>query len=329
MKIVIGGSPCTYWSIAQSKNREVNPFGTGWDLFENYLISLDKFNADYFLYENNKSISDDIKREITNTLGVSPICINSSLVSAQNRERLYWTNIPNIQLPKDRHIYLENIIETNYNDTNIFKFLSNNEMKYMVRETKSGRNHFDFGYYHNSKENKSKCVTANTYRGVPYNVLVCPYLRIYNNLPHYNVLNNNIYIDGEKYRINLEDGDYIFRKLTVTECMKLQTVPLWYKFPVSDTQAYKMLGNGWTCDIISEIMSQIKNIKSVELEVLSMYDGMSCGYIALKNLSCIIKKYFATEIDKYAIKTSKYNFADIINLGNAYNIRDGVHFDIF
>lgn len=58
MKLLIGGSPCTHWSIAQPKNRETEPSGIGWELFENYLISLDKYNPDYFLYENNKSMSD-------------------------------------------------------------------------------------------------------------------------------------------------------------------------------------------------------------------------------------------------------------------------------
>lgn len=65
MKLLIGGSPCTHWSIAQTKNRETEPSGIGWQLFENYLIALDKFKPDYFLYENNKSMSKAIRDEIT------------------------------------------------------------------------------------------------------------------------------------------------------------------------------------------------------------------------------------------------------------------------
>lgn len=65
IKILIGGSPCTHWSIAQTKNREIEPSGIGWELFENYLIALDKFKPDYFLYENNKSMSKAIRDEIT------------------------------------------------------------------------------------------------------------------------------------------------------------------------------------------------------------------------------------------------------------------------
>ena len=60
-------------------------------------------------------------------------------------------------------------------------------------------------------------------------------------------------------REELKDGYYIIRKLTVRECMRLQTVPEWYEFPVSDSQAYKMLGNGWTCEVIAHIMKYFKD----------------------------------------------------------------------
>lgn len=65
IKLQIGGSPCTYWSIAQTNNRETEPSGMGWELFENYLIALEKFKPDFFLYENNKSMSKAIRDEIT------------------------------------------------------------------------------------------------------------------------------------------------------------------------------------------------------------------------------------------------------------------------
>ena len=94
MKLLLGGSPCTHWSIARTKNRETEPEGLGWELFKNYLIALEKFKPDFFLYENNKSMAPAIRAQITRELGVEPILINSALVSAQNRQRLYWTNIP-------------------------------------------------------------------------------------------------------------------------------------------------------------------------------------------------------------------------------------------
>lgn len=111
MKLLIGGSPCTHWSIAQTKNRETEPEGLGWELFKNYLIALEKFKPDFFLYENNKSMSAAIREQITKELGVEPILINSALVSAQNRQRLYWTNIPGVEQPEDMGILLRDILE--------------------------------------------------------------------------------------------------------------------------------------------------------------------------------------------------------------------------
>ena len=70
MKILIGGSPCTHWSIAQTKNRETEASGIGWELFLNYRIARDKYHPDYFLYENNKSMSPAIRAQITAELGV-------------------------------------------------------------------------------------------------------------------------------------------------------------------------------------------------------------------------------------------------------------------
>lgn len=109
--LLIGGSPCTYWSIAQTKNRETTCNGSGWNLFSQYVRALKEAKPKYFLYENNFSMSKEIKAEITKTLGVEPIYINSSLVSAQNRKRLYWTNIPNVTVPEDRNIMLNDVVD--------------------------------------------------------------------------------------------------------------------------------------------------------------------------------------------------------------------------
>ena len=96
IKILLGGSPCTHWSVAQKNNRETQPnSGLGWELFLNYKIALEKYKPDYFLYENNKSASQAIKDEICNQLGSPLQYINSALVSAQNRERFYVHNWEN------------------------------------------------------------------------------------------------------------------------------------------------------------------------------------------------------------------------------------------
>ena len=423
MKILIGGSPCTHWSIAQTKNRETEASGIGWELFLNYRIARDKYQPDFFLYENNKSMSPAIRAQITAELGVEPVLINSALVSAQNRQRLYWVGRRNpdgtysqvaVEQPVDRGILLRDILESGVcwkekgyallsttggttaddmvarhqrngaAEPVAIKPLTEKEMDYMVRETKDGRNHFDFDYFHDATQEKSACVTANTHKGVPYNVLVEPVrigtiendaknqtfdsqqYRVYSpdaksvslqarpngggadgaatglyavpvipdgkgqfvikaaggkEIPVYEVRGGRITIKGKTYPIKLADGFYIIRKLTVTECKRLQTVPDTYAFPVSDTQAYKMLGNGWTVDVIAHIMSHFTGLTEEAVEVLSMYDGMSCGHIALDKLGAEITAYYATEIDKYAVQTTQHNFPDTVQLGDAFQVR--------
>lgn len=109
IKLLIGGSPCTFWSVAQKKDREVEAEGLGWELFKNFLIARDKFKPDFFLYENNKSAAQAIKDQISRELGVDLMYINSSLVSAQHRQRFYafnWT----VEQPKNRGIHLDEIL---------------------------------------------------------------------------------------------------------------------------------------------------------------------------------------------------------------------------
>lgn len=141
-------------------------------------------------------------------------------------------------------------------------------------------------------------------------------------IPVYEVRGGRITIKGKEYPIKLRDGLYIIRKLTVTECKRLQTVPDTYAFPVSDTQAYKMLGNGWTVDVIAHIMSHFTGLTEEPVEVLSMYDGMSCGHIALDKLGVNVTAYYATEIDKYAVQTTQHNFPETVQLGDAFQVRD-------
>lgn len=108
--IIVGGSPCQDLSIANKKRKGLN--GDRSSLFYRFVDCLKKFKPKYFLLENNSSMPIKDKQEISNVLGVEPIEINSSLVSAQTRKRLYWTNIPNITQPKDKNILLKDIIDT-------------------------------------------------------------------------------------------------------------------------------------------------------------------------------------------------------------------------
>ena len=279
MKLLIGGSPCTHWSIARTKNRETEASGIGWELFLNYRIARDKYKPDFFLYENNKSMSPAIREQITAELGVEPVLINSALVSAQNRQRLYWVGKRN---PDGKSVTLCGQGGGVGAKTGL----------YAVPVIPDGKGQF--------------VIKAAGGKEIPV----------------YEVRGGRITIKGKEYPIKLADGFYIIRKLTVTECKRLQTVPDTYAFPVSDTQAYKMLGNGWTVDVIAHIMSHFTGLTEEPVEVLSMYDGMSCGHIALDKLGVNVTAYYATEIDKYAVQTTQHNFPEIVQLGDAFQVRD-------
>lgn len=377
-----------HWSIAKTKNRETEPSGLGWELFKNYLIGLEKYNPDYFLYENNKSMAPAIREQITKELGVEPILINSALVSAQNRQRLYWTNIPGVTQPEDRGILLRDILdcETAHN-TRLYNLDSLYRADAVSEDGKSpvriGTIESGTATRHDSKPFRvyspyGKSVTLQGEAGgqgaktglyaVPLtqteekalSKLVEKYgylpemFNAYNlseiidksptlstgsmrtsscavsiieaadgkTCPIYEVLDGLITIKDEQYPIKLPDGYYIIRQLTVTECKRLQAVPDNYIFPVSNTQAYKMLGNSWTVEVIKHILSFIPKLSESEVEVLSMYDGMSAGMIALKGLGVPVRSYHASEIDKYCIKTVAHNFPEIIQIGDAFQVRD-------
>ena len=430
MKLLIGGSPCTHWSIAQTKNRETEASGIGWELFLNYRIARDKYQPDYFLYENNKSMSPAIRAQITAELGVEPVLINSALVSAQNRQRLYWVGKRNpdgtysqvpVEQPEDRRILLRDILEScvcwrekaytlkaNYFKSSVTNAMDGghfpapmaaepiivngmesgkartvdahtgkleNNLVPRINNPNPAKQQYDciaeparIGTIENDAKNQAfdsqqyrvyspgaksvtlcgnggglgaktglyavpvpepvnETVDRKTCVAMPVGTAAGPKSALVvtapgKPMPVYEVRNGRIVIKGKEYPIKLADGFYIIRKLTVTECKRLQTVPEGYIFPVSDTQAYKMLGNGWTVDVIAHIMAHFTGLRSEPVEVLSMYDGMSCGHIALDKLGAEIAAYYATEIDKYAIQTTQYNFPATVQLGDAFQVRE-------
>lgn len=284
---LIGGSPCTFWSIAQNpQKRETKPEGFGWDLFSQYLRAIKEAKPKYFLYENNKSMSKDIKNCITENFGFEPILIDSALVSAQHRERLYWVGIrqsdgsykkADICQPKDLGLLVKDVIEgittnklvTNKAPTLLANYFTGTKGVVTTHHKRMGVLK-KIGILPNKKGElqdaqatriysiNGKSVTLSSGAGglgaktglyaIPDNV--------------YKVENKEIYYkDGKKYPLDVEDGYYSIRMLTVEECKKLQTVPESYDFScVSNSQAYKMLGNGWTVDVICHLISEtLKN----------------------------------------------------------------------
>lgn len=139
----------------------------------------------------------------------------------------------------------------------------------------------------------------------------------------YEVKNGQIKIKDKYIDLNLPDGFYSIRKLSVAESCRLQTLPSNYCRAVSKNQARKALGNGWTAEIIIHILNEVlKGIpKDEEIVVLSMYDGIGTGRYCLNKMGFTNIKYYAYEIDKYAIKIAYSNFPDIIQCGNAFDLR--------
>jgi DNA (cytosine-5)-methyltransferase 3A len=130
-------------------------------------------------------------------------------------------------------------------------------------------------------------------------------------------------IKGKRYPIKLLDGAYIIRKLTVTECCRLQTLPDDYCRAVSATQAYRGLGNGWTAEVIIHLISYaLRNVpKKEEILVLSLYDGIGTGRYCFEKLGYTNITYYAYEIDKYAMQIAMSNYPDIIQRGDAFEVR--------
>ena len=553
IKILIGGSPCTYWSIAQTNGRETKAEGMGWELFKNYLIAKEKFKPDFFLYENNKSAAQAIKDQIAEEFGVGTdpavrfTYINSALVSAQNRQRFYVTNFGDIEQPEDRGILLRDILETGngfgesdgksfcmtasyYKGKEPEKVLTRHERTHVIEpvgdtndkaycltanyagahpehtlskgvrsmvaepiripeygdEDKArpvnahysnncgGFEHRMFspnpakqqvdmiavpvetdemippcdprgrdksrtlsagysmcsqrdlrmdietdgfmgkqgcveavdtdsmqpryigevpehnGVYRNGKQPSqqyrvydtdakgvsvttsaitnvaepirvgslprpngelSKSQAMQVYSqdgksttqmagggglggktgpyaipvefedGVPTKAVSCADGKTYT---VYKVVDGKITIKDKEYPIKLKDGYYIIRKLTVRECARLQTMPDDYCKAVSDSQAYKALGNGWTAEVIIHLLNHaLKDVpRDEEIVVLSMYDGIATGRYCLDKMGFTNVKYHAYEIDKYPIQVALDNYPDIVEHGDAFAVRE-------
>ena len=142
--------------------------------------------------------------------------------------------------------------------------------------------------------------------------------------PLYQVENEHITINGKQYPIRLKDGYYVIRKLTPVECERLQTMPDGYTAAVSNTQRYRGLGNGWTAEVIIHILNgALKDVpRDEKLLVLSLYDGIGTGRYCLDKMGFTNVEYHAYEIDKYAIQVAMSNYPDIIQHGDAFQVRD-------
>ncbi|MCG8670246.1 MAG: DNA cytosine methyltransferase [Pseudomonadales bacterium] len=216
--LLLAGSPCQGFSYAGKQLAFNDPRS---QLFFEFVRAKKDIKPKSFLLENVK-MQQKFTDTITNYVGVPPILINSALVSAQNRVRNYWCNWK-VEQPEDKGIYLKNILQSD-NEAD-FSFLSKKALEYMNKEVRGGRNHWDFMHHSDSAKEKSSTVVSNFFKGAPYNVLI-------------------------------HQGK--IRRFTPVECERLQGLPDNYTGGVSNTQRYKMLGNGWNVPTIKHIFSQNK-----------------------------------------------------------------------
>ena len=261
--LLIGGSPCQGFSFA---GKQLNFDDPRSKLFWEYVRLLNALKPKYFLLENVKMKKESMD-VITRALRVDPIFINSRLFSAQNRPRMYWTNIPFDVPTEDKGIVLRDILEPEVEE----KYYAGKKL----RESYMGGNQLNPKY-------KSQCNTIYPTNGKFATLCAGTHGYSFGYVPapspdglilvgdagisdKYSYVNRVYHPDGKGPSLVSSDGGHLqpkisdntttYRKLTPLECERLQTVPHGYTDKgISDTQRYKMLGNGWTVDVVSHIM---------------------------------------------------------------------------
>ena len=317
--LILAGSPCQGFSLAGKMLGHDDPRSRLYWVFLDILHHVQKLNPNAkYLLENVRMRPADEAR-INESLGIRPVVINSSLVSAQNRVRLYWSNIQtksegiwgelltDIPQPADRGIYIGDILDDEVDEKYYMRNLSiNEEAIESIGTTQDGKASsvvkLDKKLKPKAQQDKASCLTAGGHSGGNHSDMdiLCirdPWLRKNFRSPRdkahallsctYKGARANgmsvvpgtwrTHKDGQGFRPTAggkapcipararNDGSgqpvakigYMLRRLTPTECARLQTIPDWYKFGCSDTQAYKMLGNGWTVEVIKHILSHI------------------------------------------------------------------------
>lgn len=288
--LLIGGSPCQDLSIAKKDRKGLDGERSG--LFYEYVRILNEVKPKYFILENVASMSKESKDKISEILGVQPVMINASLVSAQNRKRLFWVGKfsehggyeqVEIPQPKDKRILLKDILEEDVDEnftiknvnligtqSNIKKelnFLGGIRNKDWAKDGKNYSRNFGQGDRVYSPEGKSATLSAlGGGRGAKTGLYAVR--SNYNNTLNYekaNTLGSNSQCQTAKTGQGLVDFEkQIIRKLTPIECLRLQSMPdnyfdnATYKGkPISNSQRYKMCGNAFNKEVIKHILKNI------------------------------------------------------------------------
>ena len=263
--LLIGGSPCQGFSFA---GKQLNFNDPRSKLFFEFVRILKEVKPKNFLLENVK-MKKEYQDVISKHLGVEPIEINSALVSAQDRKRLYWTNIPNVNKPDDKGILLSNILETEVDD----KYYINTDKAIEICDIEANKRKIGYigtnslGNRIYSIHNKSVTLTAlgggwGAKTGLYWIPCITPErINKRQNGQRFKPSNSKFYTltATDKHGV-LMNGQ--IRKLTPLECERLQTLPDNYTEGISDTQRYKTLGNGWTVDVIAHIFRGLKDLNN-------------------------------------------------------------------
>jgi len=242
--LLIGGSPCTSLSIAKRQKESGLEKGES-TLFWEFVRIWRESKPKYWILENVASMKASDRDTISEVLGVEPIFINSSRLSAQSRKRYYWTNIPNVELPEDKGLILKDVLESG--DTDRLK-------SYCVTATYNRACAQDYFLHGQRQMVFDKPVRVATIGKGGQGE------RVY-------------HIDGKSVTLSAHGGgrgaktglyeiNEHIRKLTPLECERLQTLPDgWTDIGLSDAQRYKIIGNGFTVSVISHILSYIPELK--------------------------------------------------------------------
>ena len=323
--MLIAGSPCQGFSFA---GKQLNFNDPRSKLFFEFVRALKAIRPKYFLLENVK-MKKEYENIISSELGVNPVEINSSLVSAQNRKRLYWANW-SITKPKDKGILLKDIVHENtcskeqiYDIIKDYIVPFDQTLKILDKEVEKGK----VGYFRkDSQANRvyyihGKAVTLCGDAGggaakMGQYLFGCITPDRINKRQ-----NGQRFSDGQKfYTLTAQDRHGVLiegyvRKLTPTECERLQTLPDGYTEGVSNSQRYKTLGNGWTVDVLAHIFSQIKIQKKEREEQMSNFICPECG---INNIDCGKEGYKTPKEIRYEKALREI----IINGPSCYNDSD-------
>lgn len=235
--LLIGGSPCQNLSVAMAKKHRLGLEGDKSQLFYEYYRLLEETKPKYFFFENVGGMAKKDREIITELFGIEPIKINSRLVSAQLRNRLYWTNIPNVKSPKDREIKLQDVLDDGYTDRDKARCLLESDSRPLTTPVKMFHRYYSAGFTTLVFKDEQHFIDCKKHYDSNFKDMSAKD------------------IDGFTGDLSVYEG---LRYLNQRELERLQTVPEGYTDTLTRNEAAGVLGDGWTVDVIAHIFKGLK-----------------------------------------------------------------------